>query len=133
MPAFTLQSEHISVMLQAAAPKCPGDDCASYYWRGKSHYFHGRNQEVGQILMDENSRSVNCCFEENNDLSSYCHISLLPFSMIEIIKACHSYIYQSNQTLHWKESEACAIVRALETRAIHNLPGYEAASWEIIV
>lgn len=130
MSAFILGNEHITVILQAATPRYPGDS-VSYYWNGEPHYVNGSIQDVGQRLVDENYRSVNYRYDEGEGAHSFRLVPTRSRKPVEIIKACDSYIYQTCECPDFEETEAFAIVQMLRNRAINALPGYEEADWSI--
>jgi len=131
MSAFTVSEEHITAMVNSTTPSYSGDG-AAYRWNGKTVYFGGNRNEIAQKLWDENFRSVNYRYNENVEAPVY-HGARAPrrFSPIEIVKLCHSYNYQSCETPDWEETEAYAISKAIESRAIRNVAGYDEALWSI--
>jgi hypothetical protein len=51
---------------------------------------------------------------------------------VDVIKACHGYIYQACEADDWKDTEAHAIINAIEGAAIRSLPGYQDSSaWSL--
>ncbi len=50
---------------------------------------------------------------------------------VHMIKLCHHYAYQACEHHGWKESAACRLIRAIESHAVHNLPGYDDAPWGV--
>jgi hypothetical protein len=48
---------------------------------------------------------------------------------IQVIKLCHHYAYQACEHPGWKDSEACRLVKAIESHAVPTLPGYDDAPW----
>lgn len=48
-----------------------------------------------------------------------------------VLKACDCYDYQACETPDYDETPAAALVRAIRRAAIAELPGYDAAPWEI--
>jgi hypothetical protein len=131
MSAFIVGNKHISAMLQASQRIRYAGDGASYRWNGQSYYFNGNRQEIGQKLVDENYRSVNHRYGENERPHEFKMEYLPRFSAVQIIKACDCYNYQTCETPDWKETEAYAISQALRERAIDLLPGYDEAEWAI--
>lgn len=132
MSAFILGNAHINAMLTLTAPRYPGDGLA-YYWQDNMHPFGGHSAEIGQKLVDENYRSYNHRYREDNEphtfRSSPCSKQ---YTLVGLIKACHCYRYQSCEHPDWNESEAYAIVSALLARAVRRLDGYEEAeTWPI--
>lgn len=88
---------------------------------------------VGALLMAENRRSVDFRYDESELEQPYVYKELqgTPDPVL-ILKAISCFEYQSCETPDWPKSEAFAFCRALEQRAISNLPGYrDAPAWEI--
>ena len=48
---------------------------------------------------------------------------------LSIIKGCHCYAYQSCEHPGWESSDARKLIDAIESHAVRNLPGYDAAPW----
>lgn len=132
MSAFIVDNAHINAILNASAPRFAGDG-ATYRWQGKVHYFGGDSQRIGQVLTDENYRSVNYRYQEQTEPRRFQRVMLKgkALSPIEIVKLCHSYSYQSCEAPDWKETEAHAIVGALRERSIRQIEGYEEAPWTL--
>lgn len=128
MSAYLVTDEHISAMLQAATPRYPGDG-KTYYYGGTRHPFGGYHQETGQILLDENYRSVNYRYSEDDKSHRFQLRAVRSCSAVELIKMAHCYQYQSCETPDWKQTEGYAIIVALEAMAIRKLSGYDEATW----
>ena len=129
MSAYTVSDKTISGMLQVVRLARCG---VGVYWSGESYRITSDNlNEVGQKLVNENYRSVNCRYDEDTKPHEF---SVVPLSMaeltpVQIIKLCDCYSYQSCETDDWKLTEAFAIYDALRGAAIAMLPGYEDAPW----
>jgi len=131
MSAFIVDNAHINAILNATAPRFAGDS-ATYYWKGKLYYMGGDTQRLGQVLTDENHRSVNYRYNEQTEPRRFQRVMLnKSFSPLEIVKLCHGYSYQSCEAPDWKETEAYAIVGALRERSIRRIEGYEEAPWTL--
>lgn len=50
---------------------------------------------------------------------------------VGVLKAISCYEYQACEDPGWERSEARAFCDALRRRAIHALPGYDAAAWDV--
>ena len=129
MSAYVVNQEHISAMLQAATPRYPGDG-HNYRWQGVSRSFGGHAQEIGQILLDENYRSVNYRYSEDDKPPRFVNHPARSCSAVELIKLIHCYQYQACESPDWEQTEAYAIAAYLEGAAVRKLPGYEDAMWE---
>ena len=128
MSAFILDQDHINAMLQAAAPRWPGDS-ANYRWNGEAYYFGANRQQVGQVLLNENYRSVNYRYGESEQPPTFVSRPVRSQTPVQLIKLCDCYNYQTCETPDWEQTEAYAICHALRERAIDKLPGYEDAAW----
>lgn len=90
-------------------------------------------QRMAEILAAENTRSLNCRYneEETPPRDIAFSFQLKDRSPVEILKACACYDYNSDQTGLYAQSTAAQIIRAIRTRAIGRLPGYREALWVI--
>jgi len=105
--------------------------------------------EIGQILINENYRSVNYRYGENEqpEQYQYCDAVKTTLSPIQIIKACANYVYQACETPDYEETSAIQIIKKIDSLAyflggyiekgvkregISDLPEYETAMHEII-
>lgn len=87
-------------------------------------------EKIGQILTDENYRSVNYRYNERDDSPKFTHLQTLEnFSPVEMLKALDCLEYQSCEHPEWKGSRAFTFVCHIRGAAISNLPGYDEAKW----
>lgn len=129
MSAWIVAPAHVDALVAAAMPR--GGERLSYRHDGRWRYVeHADADRVGQVLWDECHRSVNYRYEEAEPTPAYRHrIPGAALSHVALIKAVHCYRYQSCEHPEWEQSEAAAIVEALEQHLVHRLPGYEDAPW----
>ena len=80
---------------------------------------------VGQVLLDENTRSVNHRYEERDAAESYRYKRFLKTNPANVLGLIDCLDYQSCEHPEWETSEAYTILQALQSAAIHQLPGYE--------
>ena len=122
------------------------DAMAGYMIRERIRYFvndawvdvtASNAEEIGQILVDENYRSVSARYSGNTEEYfgkaphyKFKRRNVLP-DAITMLKACNCYDYQACETNNWKESVAFKIVEAIKEHAIRRLPGYDDAPWGI--
>jgi len=130
MSAFIVNKKHIDALVT---------------WAGAQHYqihyypnggdwlpIAGREDEVGQVLVNENYRSVNYRYDESDKPDRYLWSQYSqPLSAVQVIKACNCFDYQACETDDYPDSEATAIIKAIREQAIRQLPGYEEAQWEL--
>lgn len=134
MSAFIVSDFHINVLVSWAAGR-HGSDAVSYYWNGDRHYVRSNPKGVAAELYAENVRSVNARYNEDSMETGFKYEALpmgyLNISAVQILKACNCYEYQACETDNWVKSEAHAIIEGIRDAAIHALPGYDDADWEI--
>jgi hypothetical protein len=128
MSAFVVDKHHIDVLVSYMLTK------RMSYWNGKERVYVTRNNasDIGQILFDQNVRSVNYRYHEQGKPPAYkFKHPLESHSAVQIIKACHCLDYQSCETGDWGETEAWKICEAIISNACHDLPGYDTAQWNM--
>lgn len=128
MSAHVVGNHHISAML-VAARKMPYNMGPNYRYGGDAVFFHGNETAIGQKLLDENYRSVNYRYGEEDEAPKFKMILDRQWEPVELIKLCDCYIYQTCETPDFRETEAWAIVQALREFAIGSLPGMDEAPW----
>ena len=129
MSAFTVSKEHIDSMVYALDLD------------GKKRDQETRNV-LGQILWDENYKSVNFRYNGKDEAPKYVFTTPeKPYSLYAAYKNCRCYNYQSCETDNYNATLACAInavlmatiERCLEMtkEEIQKMPQYEEAEWGI--
>lgn len=127
MSAFILGHKHINALV-------------NYAYNHDMHFCHddiGYNGQtdrraIGQTLMNENHRSVNYRYEENDTPREYVFkFSDVYYSSVQLLKACDCYDYQSCETPDYRETFAAKIVQGIRKHVIRNIEGYNDAMWEI--
>lgn len=136
MSAYLVNREHIAYLLTAATSRALGISERRFYWSHNNHLHRldpedeSRNRMIGQMLWNANNQSVNHRYNETDDAPRYAHQPHRgAIDPIQVIKACHCYQYQSNETPDWETSEAKAFIESLIHRATAALPGYDKAVW----
>ncbi|KKN76504.1 hypothetical protein LCGC14_0370130 [marine sediment metagenome] len=135
MSAYIVNKGHINAMLNSRIQSRYG----ARWYHGEWHELTPINADaVGQMLLDENIKSVMSRYEDRTitDLPGSAEY-LIPFkhrftevpSAIEAIKLTHCYEYQSCEHEEWEASEAKAFCSALIEDKIGELPGYDDAPW----
>lgn len=88
--------------------------------------------DIGQVLIDENYRSVNANYETHYEPPQYKYpYTFQPkrvLTPVEAIKACDAYTYQWCDK-EYEQTYAHAIAKAIYLMASFRLPGYEEATW----
>ena len=129
MSAWTVSKKHIDLLVTLAA---------------QEELLGGKTEtEFGQILWDENYRSVNYRYSEQTPSP---HYEFEPFDLTTIpvisqIKQVGCYDYQSCETDDYQSTPAGLFVETLETllraklpdrpKEVSDHPGYDVAPWGI--
>lgn len=147
MSAYMVDRDHIRYLVDASLHLDTGRGGFYWFfageWRSIQAGDYERAAQIGQLLWDENRRSIEHRYPDTlEDWSnapgpideSFVYDEHKPlwhhaFQAIQVVKACHCYAYQACEHPEWKESEAKAWIAALEAVAVRNLPGYEQAEW----
>jgi hypothetical protein len=94
-------------------------------------------EEVGQLLSDENYRSVHRRYSDRAadyfgkpPAYRFKLVLALP-GAVAMLKLCHCYAYQACETDDWESSIAFHIIDAIKDHAARHVPGYDAAPWGI--
>jgi hypothetical protein len=132
MSAWIVSKKHIDLLVTLAAQYELMD--------GKTE------QQFGQILWDENYRSVNSRYDDNESPRQY---EFTPYpvetlSTIAQIKQARCYIYQTCETDDYAQTVAIMFAETLATileqegnfyipsgKSVRDLPGWESAPWGI--
>lgn len=90
------------------------------------------SQSIAQTLLNENYRSVNFRYNENDAAPSIEYRTEgLDLSAVEVLALCSGYEYQACETNDWVDSEACKMIEAIKYGAICRLPGFEEATRDL--
>lgn len=134
MSAYIVSDHHINTLVSWATGR-HGNDAVRYYWGNRSRDVrHEGAKRIASVLYSQNVRSVNFLYDDKEDPNTFVfkHVPfVLDLAPVQIIKACHCLAYQSCETSDWQETEAYAILKAIESAAVHSLPGYDDADWEL--
>lgn len=88
-------------------------------------------QRVGQILMDENYRSVNARYQTKTPAPVYRYRQTPAFKPVVILALLACYQYQACETEDYYQSTAHEIVSLLKDRAAACLAGYNEVPWAL--
>ena len=132
MSAFIVSDKHLNVILTMAVVKR-----ASYYFEANGRRVditRANASEIGQKLLDENFRSVNHRYRENDKAAKFEYRAVRSdeYSAVDVLKAIDCLDYQSCETDDWPKSEAYAILDGIKDSMIRALPGYaESRGWSL--
>ena len=136
MSAFLVSDYHIDALLNFAKNRRDG---VCIYIDENLRFIINKDtsrqkmSEIGQILKDENQRSVNFRYSDKEDSSPYEFRPIYnrSFRPVEILKGCACYDYQACETGDYRKTKAAAIVNGIRHAAIHSLPEWEKADgWD---
>ena len=153
MSAYVVDRDHIRYLVAAAAGRAWSLRGSKFSWWSErrqtrisvlSDDYPGLTEdgmtesEFGQMLWDENIRSVRYWYDDPDTLPGpidetfvYIHVPVAASEdPVQTLKAIHCLEYQSCEHPEWKDSEAYAALQALAHRAIRALPGYDDAGWD---
>ena len=136
MSAYVVDRKHIDYLVNTASNwrtmKVWDDELGEWVTLTK--------KELGQMLWDENVKSVSSRYEECDPFNlpgctgdaPYLYEETSthwPLDLPQIMKACHCLEYQSCEHPEWSDSKAKAFLEGLCKKAEQCLPGYEDAEW----
>ena len=129
MSAFIVDTSHIDAMIRVALNVSQRE----FHFASVGPYgvlTHETADDIGQMLMNENTASVNFRYSED-DLAepyTYAPFGKMP-TAIEGVKLVQCYEYQSCEHADWETSKAKRFCEVLISYLISNLPGYDDAPW----
>lgn len=131
MSAFILLEKHINTLITSAlfASRYGYNFGVVHNNQYKTYHFNDTDI-LGQILVNQNYKSVNYRYDENEIPYKY-HFKYTEAEAIQILKACDCYDYQSCETEDYYSTEACAIIERIRRDTISTLPGYNDALWDV--
>ncbi len=133
MSAFLVSDNHIDTLITFAARK---RITFSIDNRQLDARIVEDANDIGQILVNQNVRSVNARYSENDIVDEYIfrdvglqnqHVA----NIVQILKACDCYDYQACETDDYRNTTAASIIDRIRSYAIHSLPGWEEAEWAL--
>ncbi len=152
MSAYVVERNHIRFLV-AAAERLAKSKFSYWYPARKAtgRMYLGEDidlDEIGQILWDENIRSVTGRYPDTvgqdgtidydnlpgpcNEVFLYQHPKELGWHNmrpVDVFKACDCYEYQSCEHDEWEASEAFCIIQSIKDCAMSASPGYSEAAW----
>ena len=126
MSAYIVEESHIRFLVQSALTLSHNG-----MRFGSRRVTDETADAVGQMLWDENAKSVNARYpRDSQTVGTYTHhYCNLPVRSVEVLKALDCYEYQSCEHDGWESSDAHAFCKALRATATAFLPGYNDAPW----
>jgi hypothetical protein len=144
MSAYMCSEKQLTVLAAYAVKHCP--EAVPYRFRtsldqdGFERTPGGYKRTISTVfgmLVSENLASLNARYGARDNEATFDEYVpdekalKLTLPALHIIKLCHHYAYQSCEHDGWKGSDARKLIDAIESHAVHNLPGYVEAPWGI--
>jgi len=145
MSAYIVSRRHIEYLVMAAISHRITQNRLYWWHNNNSNHLHwgdfDKAVKVGQMLWDENIKSVLCrCPDDTKDTApgpigeTYVFalsdsVPWLEFDPIQVVKSCDCYAYQSCEHEEWKDSESFAFIESLRHHAWSRIDGYDKAEW----
>lgn len=149
MSAYVVDQSHVNFLIEAAYEMARRDHGSNFSWYHDAsqdrHYLPAgdmlRAAEVGQMLWDENVKSVRFRYPDSGDelpgpvkhngyhFDRFRFTTFSEYTPANVLKACHCYEYQSCEHPEWDTSDAKAFCTALCKCAERQVDGYEDAEW----
>lgn len=111
-------------------------DAIVTFWKFGGYERHTDKEatQTGQMLWEENARSVNARYRENDPTPHYQYKEKLVhngkrLAPVDIIKLVECWQYQTCETDNYRETPAWRLSEHILSEAIRQLPGYEEAPW----
>lgn len=151
MSAYMVDRNHVSYLVKAAMSQQIQNGCGFRWWvsrggesRSMTCMDYALGVELGQMLWDANKESINARYPDTvkdmehapgpigenytfneSDITN----GGIALDMVQVLKACDCYEYQSCEHEGWHDSEAYDFIHRLRARAWQALPGYDDAEW----
>lgn len=131
MSAFVVSNTHINAIVNFTLVASPAFKLHGYSFQDEYREWPSPEQ-LGQILLDENVRSVNARYGEHDEPDTFVFTrTLKPISAVAMLSALDCLEYQSCESYDWVDTLAHCLVEVMRSWTIHRLPGYAEAAWEI--
>ncbi len=128
MSAYVVSHTHISAIVRWACRH----NVSVYYSNPARSLKAGQEQEIAEILLAENVKSVNYRYKEETPVDTIVYDAFATdLHAIDVIKACQCLEYQSCEHPGWDDSLAKKILDIIQRDAVRHLPGYDKAPWSI--
>lgn len=128
MSAFIVSHKHINVLVSFAG----AHNTSAYSTSRKARIpIAGNEQAIAELLLAENTRSVNHRYTSNDQAEEIHFRFENTLNSVAILRACACLEYQSCEADDYESTDAFAVLKAIRAAAIESLPGYSEADWEI--
>ena len=126
MSAYVVSNKHICALLAATEHyKFHYNETLRYAYNGQTYDLKDKRR-AGQVLLDQNFKSVNYRYDENSaGVFRYSPSPKIPVT--HVLNLCLGYEYQACENPEWDTSEAYRIIQAIKDHCIQFLPGIDSA------
>jgi len=126
MSAFVVTDNHINALVRFASLQ----DVSVYHGNpGRVTRVKGNEQQIAQLFLDENVKSVNYRYDEQDEALIWFDHNATALTAIQAIKAAQCLRYQSCEHPEYAGSLADKLIDNIIFVAIRNLEGYAQADW----
>lgn len=131
MSAFVVSDAHINAIVNFTLICAPAYKLSGYSFQGEYHEWPSP-EKLGQILLDENVRSVNARYSNKTEPDTFVFKrTWKAVSAVTMLKALDCLDYQSCESSDWEDTLAYRLIEVMRQWTIGRLPGYEEAEWGI--
>jgi hypothetical protein len=129
MSAFLCNDYHLSYIVKAGIKYKAWLNFGGAY----NYLTREKAQHVFEVLKRENMRSVRIRYNESAPAGylGWFDPTIANIDPIQTLKAINCLDYQSCEFGEWDTSLARKYLDGIASACIHELPGYEAAQWEL--
>jgi len=126
MSAFVVTDNHINALVRFASLQ----DVSVYFGNpGKIFRVKGNEQEIAQLFLNENVKSVNYRYREQETALIEFNPNATALTPIQAIKAAQCLSYQSCEHPDYENGLADKLIENIIFVAIRHLDGYAQADW----
>jgi len=128
MSAFIVSDTHINALVRYASRH----NVRAFYGNPMAIFrVKDNEQETATLLLEENVKSVNSRYKDNEVMSITYDFGTPVLTAIQAIKAAQCLRYQSCEHSDYEDSIAFKLIEAIIADAIPRLEGYDSAQWAI--
>ncbi len=114
MSAYIVNDYHISALVNSVSAH------EFHTWHnGATQNF--TQESAGQILKDENYRSVNSRYQEDDKAPPFDHDLMVSKQPVEILMGCRCFNYQACESDDWDQTLAHSILEMIQSHAIRRV------------
>lgn len=131
---FIESDRQASVLIQSAGDRVYMQDDIKGHWHGVTKWH--RLSQLGQLLIDENYRSVNYRYDDSEAPHRYtfrrhqkAFAARVDRVALQVLRALSCYDYQACESPDYRATDASGVIDSIRAHAISKLSGYEETEW----